>query len=66
MGILTNRFSDTSGSTDVYIGIYTHRPRFLCRLTALIILLLPFKRLNGNSKIINAVKRQRNLGLIYT
>ena len=29
-------------------------PRFLCRLTALI---------NGYSKIINAVKRQRNLGL---
>jgi hypothetical protein len=38
--------------------IWACSPRFLCRLTALIILL------NGYSKIINAVKRQRNLGLM--
>ena len=47
-----------------YRGFYAWflvSPRFLCRLTALIMLLL----LNGNSNIINAVKRQRNLGLVF-
>ena len=50
------------GVRDLKITLGMHKgnacisPRFLCRLTA-------FIKLNGYSNFINAVKRQRNLGL---